>query len=119
VLLADVNASRAYPDATPPVNADAVGTLTELETLFFPGLASGYQPACTYCKANQNVADNDAGGDQWLDHIYVLNLDPSRVKSTTRTFTGATVNATDAGGAAIKVELSDHYGLRTVLSLGK
>jgi endonuclease/exonuclease/phosphatase family metal-dependent hydrolase len=119
VLLADVNASRAYPDATPPVNADAVGTLTELETLFSPGLASGYKPACTYCKANQNVADNDPSGDQWLDHIYVLNLDPSRVKSTTRTFMEATVNVTDGGGVATKVELSDHFGLRTVLEFGK
>jgi hypothetical protein len=119
VLLADVNASRPYPNATPPIPAEGVATLDELESYFTHGIAAGYTPACTYCKGNENVADNDTGGDQWIDHIHVLNVDPSKIKSTTLLFTEKSVDAKDAGGASIKVELSDHYGLRTVLSLGK
>jgi endonuclease/exonuclease/phosphatase family metal-dependent hydrolase len=119
VLLADVNASRAYPNATPPIPAEGVGTLDQLESYFTHGIAAGYTPACTYCKGNENVADNDTGGDQWIDHIHVLNVDPSKIKSTTLLFTEKSVDVKNAEGASIKVELSDHYGLRTVLSLGK
>jgi endonuclease/exonuclease/phosphatase family metal-dependent hydrolase len=119
VVLGDLNASHAYPTATPPILIEGEGTLKELEKVFQPGVAANYTPACTYCKANQNVADNDSGADQWIDHLYLLNIDPARVKSTALTFVDPVVNATDDMGSPLKVELSDHYGLRSVITLGK
>lgn len=124
VFMADTNASREDLSAKPPIHAEGVATLDELETLFTRGVATNYTPACTYCKDNENVDDNDAGADQWLDYIYLFNIDPSKIKSTKRTFVDPIVSVSQGGGGAggattTKVELSDHYGLRTVVTLGK
>jgi hypothetical protein len=49
----------------------------------------------------------------WLDHIYLRNIPVSSVRSLTRTYTQPMVDVP----MGMRVHLSDHYGVRTVVSV--
>jgi endonuclease/exonuclease/phosphatase family metal-dependent hydrolase len=119
LILGDFNASREVKDGSGNViiKADATQSLDILDQNFTPAVAAGYTPACTYCPDNGNVEPGDPGAPEWIDHIYLKGVDAGAVKQTLRVFTDASVAATDSMGKAVKVPLSDHYGLRSVITV--
>jgi endonuclease/exonuclease/phosphatase family metal-dependent hydrolase len=119
LILGDFNASREVKDGTGTViiKADATQSLDILDQSFTPAVAAGYAPACTYCPDNGNVEPNDPGAPEWIDHIYTKGIPAAATKLTERLFTDAIVPATSSMGAAVMVPLSDHYGLRSVITV--
>ncbi len=111
ILLGDMNISRM--EGAVPVGY-ALETLALFEKTYVNGIAAGYTPLCTYCGGpgeNPNIPEGDTE-KSWLDRIYLANIAATAVKSSARTFTEATVD-----GATGKVPLSDHYGVRSVITI--
>ncbi len=93
------------------VVAEAVETYDYLRTQLTLAVPSNYTPVCTFCGANF-LTGNSA--DVWIDHIFVKNIPASAVRSFSRTFVTPSVTVPSAPGT---VNVSDHYGVRAVLSL--
>ncbi len=106
-VLGDMNTGRAYMDV---LVDEAPATLDVLESAFTPAVAADFVPRCTYCPDNPNVSDTSA--PVWIDHIFMRGLDAAAVQSTELTFTEATVSTADGN-----VALSDHYGLRSIVTV--
>ena len=106
-ILGDFNAGRDYGDT---IVKEGLDTLELLESAFTPAITEDFTPVCTHCP--DNPIANDAGDPVWIDHIFMANVPASAVVSTEVTFTEASV-AVDGGS----VTLSDHYGLRSVVTL--
>lgn len=118
IILGDFNASHEVKIGNDVViKGDGAGSLELLDGAFASGVASGYQPACTYCPENNNVEDNDPGAPEWLDHIFLKGIAASAVTWTERTFTEKVVPVKSPEGEDIKTELSDHYGLRSFVTI--
>jgi endonuclease/exonuclease/phosphatase family metal-dependent hydrolase len=107
VILGDLNASHDYPEQD--IVAEAEATLELLETAFEPAYASDYVPQCTFCSDNPVT---DAETSSWIDHILLYNLSADAVVSTERVYDEAVVPVDSQ-----TVPLSDHFGIRTVLSV--
>ncbi len=105
-VLGDMNAGPASMGVVDEGRA----TYERLAGAFAPAVAAGFVPRCTHCPDNPNVSD--ASAPVWIDHIFLHGIDPSAVQSTEVTFTEATVS-TPSGN----VPLSDHYGLRSVVTV--
>lgn len=109
LVLGDFNSSVAgtgYQDESPE-------TITLLRGAYTEALAPGFVPQCTYCSNNTLV---DTGTvSTWIDHIFMRGIAASAVRSTTRTFTEPTVPVT--GGTVTMAHITDHYGLRSVISV--
>lgn len=110
IILGDFNAGRGGAAPNGALEPQGVATLDRLEASFTPGVVAGFAPLCTFCKDNPNV-----GGDEntFIDHIFLKGIPQSAVTATERVYTEASV--TTPSGA--KVPLSDHYGLRSTLTL--
>jgi endonuclease/exonuclease/phosphatase family metal-dependent hydrolase len=112
IVLGDFNASRGYSeDGSVVVAAEGVGTLDVLDAAFVPAIASDYEPICTFCPDNPlNTPDTPP---TWIDLVYLANVPATAVRSTERNLFEASVTTPDGA-----VPLSDHYGLRAVVSIG-
>ncbi|MGB8221861.1 MAG: endonuclease/exonuclease/phosphatase family protein [Polyangiales bacterium] len=112
VILGDFNSGHAYPAES--IAAEAEPTLNILESAFSPAYTASYTPLCTYCSANPvtnpNADPNVAS--VWIDQILLDNFASDSVLSTARIFDQDVV---PAGG--MMVPLSDHYGMRSVISV--
>jgi endonuclease/exonuclease/phosphatase family metal-dependent hydrolase len=107
VLLGDMNCG---PDTDEVAGADT----KDFERLTARGLESPYSkaPFCTWCAENNLVADTD--DDQRIDHILFADL-PDRFRTTTRRVFDERATF-EIDGKTISSALSDHYGVRTLLS---
>lgn len=113
IILGDFNSGREYSVGGQIVaNEESSATLDRLESVFLPAVAADYVPACTYCSTNAN---NDTSSPDWIDHIFLFNKTAADVKSTQRVYDQDVVPVDD-GGSTVNVPLSDHYGLRAVLT---
>ncbi len=114
IIAGDFNASSKYEEDGKTV-LYAEGTLTKglLDKELVHAVAAGYAPECTYCGSNANVGDSTAH-DVWIDHLYLWGATAEGVESTERTYDEDVVAVT--GG---KVPLSDHYGLRSRVTIPK
>jgi endonuclease/exonuclease/phosphatase family metal-dependent hydrolase len=106
IILGDFNASREAEG----VAAEAPENLELLAGAFTEAVPAGHVPACTYCPDNPVAGSETA--PTWLDHIFVENIPLSAVKSAERVYTERNV-ATASGS----VNLSDHYGMRAVITI--
>lgn len=107
-VLGDLNAGRAFPDQN--IFEESPTTLDILEGQLVQAVTPDYVPACSHCP--DNAVAGDATTPVWIDHIYMQNIDVENVLSTELTYTERTVMA---GGEM--VPLSDHYGLRSVVTI--
>lgn len=105
IIMGDFNASRAANGLV----AEGEATLDVLEGALTPAVVAGFTPVCTYCAENPITGSSDS---LWIDHIFLFNIDASAVVSTERTYTENSVPF--EGGS---VPLSDHYGLRSVVTI--
>ncbi len=108
LVLGDLNAGRAGPGLV----AEGPETLDVLEELLVPAVVEGYEPLCTFCPDNPN--NGPETDPVWIDHIYMAGLPGGAVSATERTFTEPSV---PVDGDPDRVPLSDHYGLRSTLSI--
>jgi endonuclease/exonuclease/phosphatase family metal-dependent hydrolase len=108
VILGDFNSSRAAPG----VEAEAPENLDLLTSAFTLAAPPSFTPVCTLCPDN-NVAGAETP-PVWIDHIFVKNIPLSAVKSLERTYTERTVTVAGQPGP---VNLSDHYGVRAVITI--
>ena len=115
VILGDLNAGHAYPDQD--IVAEGEATLTLLEASFEPAYTADYlaAPLCTFCSTNPVTnPDNDAMATSgWIDHILLGNLPSNSVRSTERVYDDP--NAVPVGDQT--VPLSDHFGMRSVITV--
>lgn len=108
-ILGDFNTGRASGDT---LHDEAVETLELLENAFTPAVTEDFTPECTHCPDNANTSD--ASTPVWIDHIFMTNIPADAVVATERTYDEAVVEVDD--GAQL-VPLSDHYGLRAVVTI--
>jgi endonuclease/exonuclease/phosphatase family metal-dependent hydrolase len=111
-VLGDFNASREIEVGGEVVSHDeGLATLTLLESVLVPAVAEGFVAACTHCPDNANTSESTL--PVWIDHIFLAGLPAAAVVSTERVYDEAVV-AVDGGA---RVPLSDHYGLRAVVTV--
>lgn len=94
------------------VTAEAEETYDYLRMQLTEAAPSGYRPSCTFCP--DNVLNGMRTEPVWIDHVFLKNIPATAVRSMERTYTDTSVTVPSAPG---RVHLSDHYGLRVVLSL--
>jgi len=82
-------------------------------------VASDYTPACTYCGDYTTNPLNSEGGQHrfWTTHLFGIGVSPSAVESTERTFMDATITMKDASNKSFMAPVSQHYGLRSVVTM--
>jgi endonuclease/exonuclease/phosphatase family metal-dependent hydrolase len=122
IVLGDFNAGPELKDfAVEPV---AAAEFIFLSGKFPEALAAGYKPACSSCSKEGNIlAASGTSPNAWVDHIFLKAIPTSAVKSSSRTHVDPVVPVTTAvdGGALgtgpSMVPLSDHYGIRAVISI--
>lgn len=110
VILGDFNAGPRNAAGQPELTDEAGETFSYLSQQFTLAAPSGFVPRCTYCPDNANNPDAEP---TWIDHVFLHNFAAGATRSTERTFTEATVTVP---GQAARVPLSDHYGVRVVLT---
>jgi len=110
VILGDLNAGRDYPEQE--IFADGEAALDLLETAFTPAYEDGYVPQCTFCITNPVREPGAADVSNWIDHIHLYNLAATSVVRTERTF-DEDVLPVDG----MMVPLSDHFGMRSVITV--
>jgi endonuclease/exonuclease/phosphatase family metal-dependent hydrolase len=111
IVLGDLNTGHAY--AEQEVFEEVPWTLDLLQEFFTPAYTEDYVPICTYCNTNP-LNGFDPERSRWIDHILLYNLPDEVVKATERTFDND--EAVDVGDG-VKVSLSDHYGMRSVIEV--
>lgn len=111
VFLGDLNASPVVPSDT-TIQSYGTATLDLLGKTWVEALAASYTPKCTFCRSNPLTKDTE---NTWLDHVFLGSIDKSAVKSTTVTFDQAIVDTPTY--TAKKVPTSDHFGIRTVVTI--
>lgn len=111
IVLGDFNTGPASRAGQPEILEEAPETYAVLSAAFRSGLAANYVPSCTFCPENALVTTMVP---VWIDHIFLRGFAEGAVRRTERTFTTATVTAP---GRAQPVHVSDHYGLRSVISV--
>ena len=108
VVLGDMNCGRASGD----IMAEGDANLDHLETAFTPAVTPSYSPACTMCP------DSPVRGEDtdpvWIDHIFTWNIPADAVTATSRTFVEPLA---PVEGDPSMVPLSDHYGLRSTITI--
>ena len=110
VVLGDLNAGRDYPEQD--IVQDGEAALNLLETAFTPAYAADYVPQCTFCITNPVREPGADDVSSWIDHIHLHNLPATSVVRTERTFDEDVLPVDD-----MMVPLSDHFGMRSVISL--
>lgn len=111
IVLGDFNAGPSSRAGQPEIIETAPETYAILTAAFREALPSGYVPQCTFCPENA-LTDNTP--PEWIDHIFLRGFAADAARRAERTFTTATVTVT---GRAQPVHVSDHYGMRAVISV--
>jgi endonuclease/exonuclease/phosphatase family metal-dependent hydrolase len=116
VILGDLNAGHAFPEQD--IVAEGEETLVLLESAYEPAYTAAYTPLCTFCSTNPvtnpgNDPDETSG---WIDHILLDNLPSDSVVSTERVFDEDVVPVGPADDQMM-VPLSDHFGMRSVITV--
>jgi endonuclease/exonuclease/phosphatase family metal-dependent hydrolase len=120
LVLGDFNAGPAVngPDGGAVV-AEAGPNYDILAGAFVEAVPASYTKLCTFCPDNP-IAGNT--GPIWIDHIFLKGIPLTAVRSLQRTYTDRPVAVgADGGvpdGGPTSVTLSDHYGLRAVITIG-
>jgi endonuclease/exonuclease/phosphatase family metal-dependent hydrolase len=112
VVLGDFNTGREVMTGGVTLFAEAPENLDLLSAAFTPAVPASYTPACTYCP--DNVVAGMRTMPVWIDHIFVKNIPAANVKSLERAYTQPMVTVP---GETNQVHLSDHYGLRAVVTI--
>ena len=107
VILGDLNAGLAFPSEN--IVGEGEPTFELLADAYTPAYTEDYTPQCTFCSENP-VTDTES--DVWIDHILLHELDASTITETERIFDEDVVPV-----EGMMVPLSDHFGIRTVLTL--
>jgi hypothetical protein len=99
-----------YPFATP---------IYDVMQDWSPLVASKYTPACTFCGDHATNPLNDYGDESrfWTTHLFGIGVSPDQVDSTARTFMEATVTMTDLDNKSFQTPISQHYGLRSMVTI--
>lgn len=117
VILGDFNSGHAYNEGQAGgFHAEAEATISLLESQFTAALVPGFTPKCTHCADNANVNKADTSDSVWIDHIFLANLPAEAIQHSMRTYDEPVVDVT-VEGAPSQVPLSDHYGLRSVVTI--
>ncbi len=111
IILGDFNSGPGSRAGQPEIVEAAPETYAVLTGAFREAVPAGYVPQCTFCPDNA-LTDNSA--PEWIDHIFLRGFATDAVRRAERTFTTASVNVQ---GRAQPVHVSDHYGMRAVLSV--
>lgn len=111
IVLGDFNAGPASRAGQPELVDEAGETYTLLTAAFREALPTGFVPRCTFCPENELTA---MAAPTWIDHIFLRNFAAGAARSTERTFTAATVAVS---GRAQPTFVSDHFGVRAVISV--
>jgi endonuclease/exonuclease/phosphatase family metal-dependent hydrolase len=118
VILGDLNTGHAFPDQE--IVAEGEETLDLLESAFEPAYTADYlgAPLCTFCSTNPVTnPDSDPNATSvWIDHILLDNLPADAVVSTERIYDDDVVPV-DVDGQMVMVPLSDHFGIRSVITV--
>jgi len=123
VILGDMNTGSAYSaeDPADDIVAEGEETLNILEASFSPAYTADYTPLCTYCSTNPvtNPDDDPDVLSTWIDHILLYNFPADSVVSTARVYDEPVVLVNDMTmpDEEILVPLSDHYGMRSVITV--
>jgi endonuclease/exonuclease/phosphatase family metal-dependent hydrolase len=128
VILGDLNSGRAFPEQD--IVAYGEETLILLEAVYAPAYTTDYTPLCTSCSTNPvtNPENDPDETSVWIDHILLDKLPAASVLSTERVYDDDVVPVpTGAGGAGgsggaggageMLVPLSDHFGMRSVVTV--
>ncbi len=107
VILGDLNAGLEFPSEN--IDGEGEPTFELLADAYTPAYTSDYTPECTFCSENP-VTDTE--NDVWIDHILLHQLDDSTITETERVFDENVVPV-----EGMMVPLSDHFGIRSVLTL--
>lgn len=111
IILGDFNSGPASRAGQPEIIEAAPETYAVLTGAFREAVPTGYVPQCTFCPDNF-LTDNTP--PEWIDHIFLRGFPADAARRAERTFT--TANVTVAGRAQ-PVHVSDHYGMRAVISV--
>jgi endonuclease/exonuclease/phosphatase family metal-dependent hydrolase len=115
IILGDMNASREHQEnGTVVVAAEGVPTMEVLEAAFDLAVTPDFAPRCTHCPDNGVTVETT--DPVFIDHIWLKNIPVTQVKSSVRTYDQATVTVTAPSGP-LMVHPSDHYGLRSVITI--
>lgn len=116
VVLGDFNAGHEYRvNDRMVMRAEGEEAISLLEGHYEEALVPDYVPACTYCSSNPLTGLTKEWESAWVDHIFLHGIPKEAVIFSMRTLDAEVVSV----GAAeeLKVPVSDHYGMRTILEL--
>lgn len=113
IILGSMNVGREHVDDSGIVVTDeGVESFAILEENYAYGVAEDYETSCTMCP--ENPITGHVLRPVWVDHIFLKNLEPSSVTTTERRYTDEVI---DVESDSLTIPLSDHYGLRSSISL--
>lgn len=113
IVLGSMNVGREHVDDSGIVMTDeGVESLEILEENFPYGVAEEYEPSCTMCP--ENPITGHVSRPVWIDHIFLKNLASSSVLATERRYTDEII---ELESESLTIPLSDHYGLRSSVSI--
>lgn len=111
-VLGDFNAGRGHQvDGDYVIVSEGLQTYERLAESFTEALAPGYEPICTYCPTNSLNAPSTS--PVWIDLIFMANVPAEAVLETSRILDQDIVEIEGSS----PVPLSDHYGLRSVVTI--
>lgn len=110
IILGDFNTGPDVAGAQ-PITGEAPDTYVYLRSQLTPALPANHQAFCTYCRENPITGATDS---VWIDHIFLRGFPAGATRSFARTYADTPVTVT---GTPNRVPISDHYGVRAVVSL--
>ncbi|MDZ4065121.1 MAG: endonuclease/exonuclease/phosphatase family protein, partial [Coriobacteriia bacterium] len=119
VVLGDFNTGHEYRvNDRMVMRAEGEEAISLLESHFEEALVPDYVPACTFCSSNPLTLLTKEWESAWVDHIFLQGIPKEAVISSMRTLEEEVVSVGVTGTAEeLKVPVSDHYGMRTVVEL--
>jgi hypothetical protein len=115
VVAGDPASSKENKEVVPAILGLNPATVETLEKAFFPGITADYTPACTICATPENSYGTGSG--TWTTHIFSAGPVKPFVKATTRTFKEQIVPLKDKDGKDFQGNVSDNFGLRSVIQI--
>lgn len=110
IILGDFNTGPEVMGAQ-AITGEAPDTYNYLRAQLTPALPANHSPFCTYCRENSLTGTMFS---VWIDHIFLRGFPAGATRSFTRTFADTPVMVS---GTPNRVPISDHYGVRAVLSV--
>jgi hypothetical protein len=100
------------------VNSQAAESYAKLDEVWPRLVAADYVPVCTFC-GDENINPLNPTGTNtnfWSTHLFAEGISPEQVQSTERTFMEKTMT-TNLGKGSIRTPVSQHFGLRSVVTI--